>query len=46
MKTGGIIRALCLDNQHKYTLVLYTNIDQIPASSLHGLLNCELGGLD
>jgi len=26
--------------------VLYTNIDQKLVSSLHGLLNCEIGGLD
>ena len=28
------------------TLVLQTNIDQKLANSLHGLLNCEIGGLD
>jgi len=27
-------------------LVLYTNIDQTLVNSLHGLLNCEIGGLD
>ena len=27
-------------------LVLYTNIDQKVVNSLHGLLNCEIGGLD
>jgi len=26
--------------------VLYTNIDQKLVKSLHGLLNCEIGGLD
>ena len=26
--------------------VLYTNIDQTLVNSLHGLLNCEIGGLD
>ena len=26
--------------------VLYTNIDQTLVHSLHGLLNCEIGGLD
>ena len=26
--------------------VLYTNIDQKLVNSLHGLLNCEMGGLD
>ena len=26
--------------------VLYTNIDQKLMNSLHGLLNCEIGGLD
>ena len=25
---------------------LYTNIDQTLMNSLHGLLNCEIGGLD
>jgi len=25
---------------------LYTNIDQTLVNSLHGLLNCEIGGLD
>ena len=24
----------------------YTNIEQTLANSLHGLLNCEIGGLD
>jgi len=27
-------------------LLLYTNIDKTPVNSLHGLLNCEIGGLD
>jgi len=27
-------------------MVLYTNIDQKLVNSLHGLLNCEIGGLD
>ena len=27
-------------------LILYTNIEQILVNSLHGLLNCETGGLD
>ena len=27
-------------------LVLYTNIDQTLVNSLHGLLNCEIVGLD
>ena len=27
-------------------VVLYTNIDQTLVNSLHGLLNCEIGGLD
>ena len=26
--------------------VLYTNIDQTLVNSLHGLLNCEIGGLE
>ena len=26
--------------------VLYTNIDQTLVNSLHGLLNCKIGGLD
>ena len=26
--------------------ILYTNIDQTPVNSLHGLLTCEIGGLD
>jgi len=26
--------------------ILYTNIDQKRVNSLHGLLNCEIGGLD
>jgi len=25
---------------------MYTNIDQKLVNSLHGLLNCEIGGLD
>ena len=29
-----------------FHLVLYTNIDQTLVNSLHGLLNCEIGGLD
>jgi len=29
-----------------YAMVLYTNIDQKLVKSLHGLLNCEMGGLD
>ena len=28
------------------TVVLYRNIDQKLVNSLHGLLNCEIGGLD
>ena len=28
------------------TVVFYTNIDQKLVNSLHGLLNCEIGGLD
>jgi len=27
-------------------MVLYTNIDQTLVNSLHGLFNCEIGGLD
>ena len=27
-------------------MLLYTNIDQTLVNSLHGLLNCEIGGLD
>ena len=27
-------------------IVLYINIDQTLVNSLHGLLNCEIGGLD
>ena len=27
-------------------LMLHTNIDQAPVNSLHGLLKCEIGGLD
>ena len=27
-------------------LVLYTNIDPTLVNSLHGLLNCEIGGLE
>jgi len=26
--------------------IVYTNIDQTLVNSLHGLLNCEIGGLD
>jgi len=26
--------------------LLYTNIDQTLMNSLHGILNCEIGGLD
>ena len=29
-----------------HKVVLYTNIDQTLVNSLHGLLNCALGGLD
>jgi len=29
-----------------YKQVLYTNIGQKLVNSLHGLLNCEIGGLD
>jgi len=29
-----------------YIVVLYANIDQSLVKSLHGLLNCEIGGLD
>ena len=32
--------------RYGYRYVLYTNIDQTFVSSLHGLLNCEIGGLD
>ena len=34
---------------YKYCLqqkILYTNIDQTHMNSLHGLLNCEIGGLE
>jgi len=27
-------------------MVLYTNIGQTLVNSLHGLLNCKIGGLD
>ena len=27
-------------------MLLYTNFDQTLVNSLHGLLNCEIGGLD
>jgi len=30
----------------EYKHVLYRNIDQKLVNSLHGLLNCEIGGLD
>ena len=30
----------------EYCFVLYTNIDQTLVNTLHGLLNCEIGGLD
>ena len=30
----------------RVTEVLYTHIDQTLVNSLHGLLNCEIGGLD
>ena len=30
----------------KSTLLLHRNIDQTLMNSLHGLLNCEIGGLD
>jgi len=29
-----------------FAIVLYTNIDQTLVNSLHGLMNCEIGGLD
>jgi len=29
-----------------YNELLYTNIDQTLVNSLHGLFNCEKGGLD
>ena len=31
---------------YSIVLLLYTNIDQKFVNSLHGLLNCEIGGLD
>ena len=35
-----------LTNQITLPLVLYTNIDQTLVNSFHGLLNCEIGGLE
>ena len=35
-----------LNAQNKKKAVLYRNIDQKLVNSLHGLLNCEIGGLD
>jgi len=32
------------ENLKRY--ILYTNIDQKLVNSLHGLLNCEIGGLE
>jgi len=32
--------------EHKYSYILYLNIDQKLLNSLHGLLNCEIGELD
>ena len=43
---------LNINNQRYYIrtvfiiVSLYTNIDQTLKNSLHGLLNCEIGGLD
>ena len=31
--------------KHEYTCLLYTNIEQTLVKSLHGLMNCEIGGL-
>ena len=33
-------------NYNARAVLLYTNIDQTLVNSLHGLLNCEIGGLD
>jgi len=35
-----------LINIQYYVYVLYRNIDQTLVNSLHGLLDCEIGGLD
>ena len=32
--------------KHQRLRIVYTNIDQILVNLLHGLLNCEIGGLD
>ena len=31
---------------HNFMSVVYRNIDQRLVNSLHGLLNCEIGGLE
>ena len=45
-----IIHSFIYSLKIKYTMILvqelYTNIDQTSVNSLHGLLNCEIGGLD
>ena len=35
-----------IDRWEGVTMILYTNIDQTLVNSLHGLFNCEIGGLD
>ena len=44
-------RSSCAQSYHDYTTVLTTvrcieNNDHTLVNSLHGLLNCEIGGLD
>jgi len=50
-KTGSTVTHTVCFLYHKQKLartilILYTNIDQKLVNLLHGLLNCEIGGLD
>jgi len=38
-----VITCLYLIRKKLSSHLLYTNIDQTPLNSLHGLLNCEIG---
>jgi len=44
--THGTHKSVLVYLKHCYILIVYRNIDQTLVNSLHGLLNCEIGGLD
>ena len=44
--TGVISQITRTTTEPSGRVILYTNIDQTLVNSLHGLLNCEIGGLD